>query len=157
MSMFLGTHQNRFDAKGRVSIPAPFRATLKTQAQAGEPLVILRPSHFHPCVEAWPTMAFSALATPLDDYDPFSEDHEDLATSLYADAYPLDSDKEGRIIIPESLRSHAGLTEDVAFVGLGKVFQIWNPEAAEKRRQQARAQARTLTSGRKNNHTGSPS
>ncbi|GBR52534.1 division/cell wall cluster transcriptional repressor MraZ [Gluconobacter sphaericus] len=149
MSMFLGTHQNRFDAKGRVSIPASFRAALKSQAQPGDPLVILRPSHLHPCVEGWTVGAFASLATPLDEYDPFSEDHEDLAASLYADAYPLDSDREGRIILPENLRTHAALIDEVSFMGLGRTFQIWNPEAAAERRQAARSRARTLATSRR--------
>jgi len=142
VSAFLGTHQNRFDAKGRVSIPAPFRAALRAQLQEGESLVILRPSTLHPCIEAWPSGAFSSLAAPLAEIDVFSEDHDDLATSIYADAYPLDSDKEGRIIIPESLRHHAGLTDEVAFMGAGRTFQIWEPQAAARRREQARTNAR---------------
>lgn len=153
MSIFLGTHLNRFDAKGRVSIPAPFRSALRDQAQPQEPLVILRPSHLNPCIEAWTATGFASLAEPLNEYDPFSEDHEDLATSLYADAYPLDSDKEGRIILPDVLRQHANLTEDVAFMGLGRVFQLWNPAAVADRRQQARSRARSLTS-KKNAPTG---
>ncbi|GBR70641.1 division/cell wall cluster transcriptional repressor MraZ [Gluconobacter kanchanaburiensis] len=149
MSMFLGTHQNRFDAKGRVSIPAPFRTALRAQAQPGDPLVILRPSHLHPCIEGWTVGAFASLATPLDEYDPFSEDHEDLAASLYADAYPLDSDKEGRIILPETLRTHAALVDEVSFMGLGRTFQIWNPVAAAERRQAARSRAKTLATSRR--------
>lgn len=149
MSMFLGTHQNRFDAKGRVSIPASFRTALRNQAQPGDALVILRPSHLYPCIEGWTASAFASLSAPLDEYDPFSEDHEDLAASLYADAYPLDSDKEGRIILPEALKSHAGLTDEISFMGLGRTFQIWDPTAAAERRQQARARAKILTSERR--------
>ncbi|AQS88900.1 cell division protein MraZ [Neoasaia chiangmaiensis NBRC 101099] len=144
MSAFLGTHQNRFDAKGRVSIPAPFRTVLRAQAAAGESLVVLRPSHLHPCIEAWPNAAFASLAAPLGEIDVFSEDHDDLAASLYADAYPLDADKEGRIILPETLRHHAGLTEEVAFMGMGRTFQIWEPSAAARRRDEARARSRAL-------------
>ncbi|RBM05235.1 division/cell wall cluster transcriptional repressor MraZ [Novacetimonas cocois] len=148
MSVFLGTHQNRLDAKGRVSIPSAFRTTLRTLARAGEPLVIMRPSHLHPCLEAWPSAAFSALARPLDEVDIFSEDHDDLATALYADAYPIDADKEGRILLPETLRAHAGLTEHVTFMGLGRIFQVWDPDAATRRREEARQRARRLTSGK---------
>ncbi|MCQ9156048.1 division/cell wall cluster transcriptional repressor MraZ [Acidomonas methanolica] len=149
MSAFLGTHQNRFDAKGRVSIPAPFRTLLRAQADEGTPLVILRPSPLHPCIEAWPNAAFASLGAPLDAIDIFSEDHDDLATSLYADAYPLDPDKEGRIILPESLRQHAALTDEVAFMGTGRTFQIWEPAAATRRREEARNRSRALM-GRKN-------
>ncbi|AOX18207.1 division/cell wall cluster transcriptional repressor MraZ [Kozakia baliensis] len=148
MSVFLGTHQNRFDAKGRVSIPAAFRSALRHQAAASDPLVILRPSHLHPCIEAWTSAAFATLTQPLDEIDIFSDDHDDLAASLYADAYPLDADKEGRIIIPESLRQHADLTDEIAFMGLGRIFQIWEPTAGARRREEARERARALT-GRK--------
>lgn len=143
--MFLGTHQNRFDAKGRVSIPAAFRAALKAQVSADEALVILRPSHLHPCIEAWPSAAFATLAGPVESLSIFSDDHDDLAASLYADAYPIDADKEGRMILPDILRRHAGLRDDVSFMGLGRIFQIWEPEAAERRREDARQRARDLT------------
>ncbi|QHI95740.1 division/cell wall cluster transcriptional repressor MraZ [Aristophania vespae] len=146
MSMFLGTHCNRFDAKGRVSIPAPFKAALKEQTQPGEALLILRPSHLHPCIEGWTSRRFLSLTAPLAEYDPFSEEHEDLATSLYADAYPLDSDKEGRITLPDILKQHARLEKDVTFMGLGRIFQIWSPEAALQRRTEANKRAKTLSS-----------
>ena len=141
MSHFLGTHQNRLDAKGRVSVPAPFRAALRGSADAPAGL-ILRPSHKHPCVEAWPTALFAELATPLERLDVFSEEQDDLAAALYADAFPVEADKEGRILMPELLVDHAGLTDAVVFMGLGRIFQIWEPAAAEARRAQARERAR---------------
>jgi MraZ protein len=146
MDQFLGTHQNRLDAKGRVSIPALFRAVLRAQAGetangVGVPLV-LRPSHQHPCIEAWPEQAFQALAEPLEKLDHFSEEHDDLAAALYADAYPVETDKEGRIVLPEGLAAHANLADSVVFMGLGKIFQIWEPAAAARRRAHARERAR---------------
>ncbi|ABI61336.1 Cell division protein mraZ [Granulibacter bethesdensis] len=141
MSHFLGTHQNRLDAKGRVSVPAPFRAALRAFGE-GNGQIILRPSHTHPCIEAWPLPVFQTLATPLDQLDMFSETHDDLAAALYADAFPVDADKEGRIILLDSLTAHAGLTDSVVFMGLGRTFQIWEPAAAERRRAEARERAR---------------
>jgi MraZ protein len=140
MTHFLGTHQNRFDAKGRVSVPAPFRAALKEGGTPGS--LVLRPSHKHPCIEAWPAAVFQALATPLDRLDLFSEAHDDLAAALYADAYPVEADREGRITLPETLATYAGLTDSVVFMGLGRTFQIWEPAAAERRRTEARERAR---------------
>jgi MraZ protein len=144
MTHFLGTHQNRLDAKGRVSVPAPFRAALKAHGEAngnGTGLV-LRPSHQHPCIEAWPASEFDALAEPLNRIDLFSQAHDDLAASLYADAFPVEADKEGRIVLPDNLVAYAGLTDAVVFMGLGRVFQIWEPGAAERRRVEARERAR---------------
>ena len=161
MSVFLGTHQNKLDAKGRVSIPAGFRAALRTRLEAADPTavdarggdpknggpvqVVLRPSHKHACIEAWPLDAFAALAQPLDRLEIFSEEHDDLAAALYADAYPTDADKEGRIVLPEILALHAGIGDQVAFMGLGPIFQIWEPKAAESRRAEARARARGVS------------
>lgn len=144
MTMFLGTHASRVDAKGRISIPSPFRNALREQARPGEALMIIRPSHLHDCLECWSASAFFAFSGALDEYDPFSTDHDDLATSLYADAYPLDCDREGRVSLPRSLKDHAGLEDDVSFMGLGRVFQIWNPSLAEERRRQARSRTREL-------------
>lgn len=86
--------------------------------------------------------AFQALATPLDQLDVFSQAHDDLAAALYADAFPLEADKEGRIILPEILVEHAQITDAVAFVGMGRIFQIWEPGAATRRRDEARTRAR---------------
>jgi MraZ protein len=141
MSQFLGTHLNRLDAKGRVSVPAPFRAALRTLSESG--VVVLRPSHNHPCIEAWPEPVFQSLATPLDRLDLFGEAHDSFAVALYADAFPVEPDREGRIVLPEKLVAHAGLSEQVEFMGLGRIFQIWRPEAAERRRSDARERLRT--------------
>ncbi len=139
MSQFLGTHQNRVDAKGRVSVPAAFRTALR--GAEGAAALILRPSHKHPCIEAWPEAVFSALATPLETLDLFSEAHDDMAASLYADAYPIEPDKEGRVMLPEALAAHAGLGDLVTFMGLGRIFQIWEPGAAVAFKAAARERA----------------
>lgn len=140
---FLGSHQNRLDAKGRVSIPALFRNALK---QGGEDALslILRPSHLHPCIEAWPPARFAALETPLAQYSILSPEHQDLATSIYSEAFPIETDKEGRILLPDHLVAHAGLTDAVLFMGVGPTFQIWEPGAAARRRAEARVRARDL-------------
>jgi MraZ protein len=158
---FLGSHQNRLDAKGRVSVPAPFRATLRqapdgtSNGAAGQ--LILRPSTFHACIEAWPPTRFAALEAPLAQLSLLSAEHQDLATSIYADAFPVDVDKEGRILIPENLVAHAGLTEAVLFMGVGPTFQIWEPAAAERRRAEARIRSRDLAPHAGVMHAGAPS
>ena len=145
MTHFLGTHQNRIDAKGRVSIPASFRASLRAlDGEAATLGLILRPSHTHPCIEAWPVSIFHRLASPIATLDPFSEAHDDLAAALFADALPVDADKEGRIVLPEELTAHAGVSSSVVFMGLGQIFQIWEPDAAERRRAEAREAARRV-------------
>lgn len=139
MTQFWGTHHNKRDLKGRVSIPAPFRTALKGQAEASAPVsLVVRPSHKHACIEAWPIGEFQRLAGPLDQLEIFSEDQEDLAAVLYPDALRLECDREGRVLLPEPLVRHAGLGDLVTFLGLGRIFQIWEPVGAEQRRAAAR-------------------
>ena len=147
MSHFLGTHANRVDAKGRVSIPAPFRTALRLLCPEGEVSLVLRNSHNHACIEGWPTRYFQELGTPLQLLDVFGADQDDMAVSIYADAHSVESDKEGRIVLPGGLLQHASLSDMVVFMGLGRIFQIWEPVAAERRTAEARerARARRLT------------
>ncbi len=79
--------------------------------------------------------------------DVFSEAQDDLTFAFYADASELTPDKEGRIVLPDMLAKHAGLTEAVVFVGLRDHFEIWTPEAVARRREEAhqRARARGFT------------
>jgi len=136
MSQFLGTHQNKLDGKGRVSVPANFRAGLRNLD--GSAFVILRPSHIHACIEVYPEAVFATLEKPLEALPDFSEEHFDLAVTIYADACRLDIDKDGRMVLPADLIAHAGLKDSVTFMGLGRTFQIWEPAAVEAYRAEAR-------------------
>jgi len=137
----MGTHQSKLDAKVRVSIPAQFRTVLRCGASEGPVSIVLRPSHTLPCVEGWPVQVFESLGEPLQTMPLFSADHEDLSAALFADACPVESDREGRIVLPDWLVRHAGLSDAVVFMGQGKSFGIWEPRAAEARRADARARA----------------
>lgn len=144
MTQFLGTHQNKLDAKGRVSIPASFRAALRNHLDTeGTVSLIVRPSHIHACIEAWPIAAFQRLAEPLEQFETFSQEQEDLAAVLYSDALRLECDREGRVLLPEPLVRHAGLGDHVTFLGMGHNFQIWEPDAARLRHEEALARVRS--------------
>jgi len=75
--------------------------------------------------------------------DLFSDDQDDIATSLFADCQPLSMDKEGRIVLPSDLMAHAGITDKACFVGKGPIFQIWEPTALLSHKTEARQRART--------------
>jgi MraZ protein len=138
MALFIGTHQNKLDAKGRVSVPAQFRSVLRKMSHAGEGAAVatmyLRPSHQNPCIEGWTELGFEALSAPVaEGYNQFSQEHEDFVLALFGDACLLESDKEGRVMLPPKLLAHAGVTENVVFIGSRNTFQIWEPEAGERR------------------------
>ncbi len=139
MTHFLGSFVGRLDKKGRISVPAPFRAAME---RLGFEDLVFRPSHKHAGIEAWPLPYFDALSEGLDTLDAFSDAHEDLRMALYSDVATLRPDGEGRIVLPESLIVHAGLTEAVKVLGLGRTFQLWDPAAADRRAAEAKARAR---------------
>ncbi len=136
MALFLSSYVNKVDRKGRVSVPAPFRAALAAQPFAG---VVLFRAHAQSCLEGFGGSAMEDLGRRLDNFDVFSADHDDLAMAVFGAAVPLPFDGEGRIVLPADLVSFAGLAEDAAFVGMGPKFQIWNPAALAKRMTSARA------------------
>lgn len=139
MALFLSSYVNKVDRKGRVSVPAPFRAALVGQAFQG---VVLFRSNGHACLEGFGNDAMEELGARLDHFDLFSADQDDLATAIFGQAVQLPFDGEGRILLPADMVSFAGLADQAAFVGLGRKFQVWNPAAFEKRREAARESVR---------------
>lgn len=143
MSQFSGTHLNKVDSKGRVSIPAPFRALLRAQREiddgSPEAPLFLRRSNYHDCLEAWSERGFQGFTSRLSQLDRLSPEYDDIATAIFSDAYRMETDKEGRIVLPGDLAQFAGITGPVAFMGVGEYFQIWEPDAAARRREEARA------------------
>jgi MraZ protein len=135
MALFLSTSVNKIDKKGRVSVPAGFRAALEGDEFSG---VVLIPSQNHACLEGFPYAAMQEIAGRLDNFDMFSSDQDDLATSLFGEAVQLAFDGEGRIMLGADLMAKANLSEQAVFVGMGAKFQIWSPDRYEERRRAAR-------------------
>lgn len=131
MPLFLSTYQNKIDKKGRVSVPATFRAALSGQSFQG---VVLFRSTKHPCLEGFDFGTMADLAARLDQFDLFSDDQDDLAAAIFGDSVQLAFDTDGRIGLPDALAAHAGLTDEAAFVGMGQKFQIWSPMRLNARR-----------------------
>ena len=142
MSQFLGVHPNKLDAKGRVSIPAPFRALLR--GPDGETAaLVLRPHHNHRCIDGFAASEFYALGASMARLDLFSADQEDLAIALYGEAMEVVPGKEGRIVLSQRLIEWAGLEQSATFIGMGARFQIWSPAGVARRAEEARLGVQT--------------
>ncbi len=136
--MFLSTHENRLDKKGRVSVPASFRSYLSSLGYSG---IICYPSFNNSSLEACAQNRIEKLSDTIDALNPFDEKRDIFATSVLAESTNLNFDSEGRISIPEKLLKHAKIKSKMLFVGQGKIFQIWEPSSYEKFRIQARKKA----------------
>jgi MraZ protein len=139
VELFLSTYVNKVDRKGRVSVPATFRSTLATHRHPN--LVIVFPSFRLPALECTGSDRMAEIQERIESLEQFSEEHENLS-QLFADAHPLTIDGEGRVILPENLKEYAHITGDVAFVGLGAAFQLWDPAHHEEHRAMVRERSR---------------
>ncbi len=140
MAFFLSTHTNKVDKKGRISVPATYRSAVTDSHFAG--IVLYRPLNL-PCIEGADLGFLEQLSDRLyGDFGPFSPDQMSIATAILAGASQLSFDTEGRVMLPVEMRDAAGITEQATFVGLGRKFQLWNPEAfdAHKAKQLAVAE-----------------
>ena len=126
MSLFLSSYENRLDTKGRISVPASFRASVASEKFAG---IVLFRSFTNNCIEGMTMSRMEQMAAATDKMGVFDSDLDDLTALLFADARPLNFDVTGRVVIPADLLAHAGITDSAIFVGRGNSFQIWNPEA----------------------------
>ncbi len=125
MPLFLSSYFNKVDKKGRVSVPASFRAEL--EGQGG---FIAFPHTEHPCIEGWDRSRISQLAEAMDEFSPMSPEYDALGY-LLGKARELPFDPEGRIILPPYLIESCGITDSVLFIGRGRSFQIWDPRQHE--------------------------
>ena len=132
--MFVGTHIVGVDAKGRVSIPAPFRAALK-----GSETIYVWRSYKGACLEAGDLALLETYQNALAAHG--EAVREDLEYSIFAEVRALEPDATGRVSLPEDLRGHARLNGKAAFTGLSDRFEIWSPDALTARIAEARAKA----------------
>jgi MraZ protein len=140
MNRFVSTFTNKIDAKGRVSIPAPFRAVLERDGYAGG--IYCYPSLDAPALDAGGERLAKKIDGLLSGLPDYSDERDELSVALYGDVQVLGIDGDGRIILPQGLRDHAGIQGEITFVGLGDKFQMWAPQRFDERRARAREKVR---------------
>ena len=133
--MFLSIFENRLDKKGRVSVPASYRAHLSSLGYNG---IICFPSFNNQSIEAWSQDRIEKISNSIDTLNPFDEKKDYFATSILSESINLQFDSEGRILLGQKLLKHAKIKSSMLFVGQGKTFQIWEPTNFEKFRVTAR-------------------
>jgi MraZ protein len=121
--MFLGTYSPRLDDKGRLILPAKFRE----QLEAG--VVVTRGQER--CLYVFPLAEFERLAEQLRQAPVTSKQARDYLRVFLSGASDESMDKQGRITIPPTLRTYAGLDREVAVIGAGQRVEIWDAAAWE--------------------------
>jgi MraZ protein len=144
MDRFVSHHMLRLDAKGRVSVPAPFRAVL---ARDGFDGLYCHPALDQPAIDAGGNALMTEIEALISGFPPYSEEREQFALSLYGTSETLKIDGEGRVVLTDPHKVHAGITDAVVFVGLGHKFRIWEPGRFRAELAEATGKVRAFKAG----------
>lgn len=135
MPLFMSKYTNKVDKKGRVSVPASFRAALPSGFQKS---VVVYQAVNHNAIECCDLLHIEKINDSLEDFAPYSDEHDEFSLALMSGLMELTFDGNGRIILPQELMEFAGITEYATFAGKGKTFQIWEPKAFDEELAKAR-------------------
>jgi len=124
MDRFVSHYMLPLDAKGRVSVPASFRAVLTRDGFDG---VYCHPALDRPALDGGGNALLAEIEALIAGFSPYSEQREQFSLALYGTSETLKIDGEGRVVLTDAHKAHAGIKEAVVFVGLGHKFRIWEP------------------------------
>jgi len=122
--VFLGTHHPRLDDKGRLILPAKFRDQL-----AGGVVVTRGQEH---SLFVFPREVFAGLTDQMSEAPLSSKGAREYMRVLLSGASDEVPDRQGRITLPATLRSYAGLTKECVVIGMGVRLEIWDAAAWEQ-------------------------
>ena len=119
--MFRGRREHTIDPKGRVSIPVKFREFLGKKYD--ERLVI---TNFDGCLVAYPYEEWIQLEEKASSLSMVKKETRSFMRFFYSSAIECTLDKQGRILIPQTLREYAALDKEIVLVGQLKKIEIWS-------------------------------
>jgi MraZ protein len=117
--MFLGQYQHSIDEKGRLMIPARFRELLVGGAFVTQ--------GFDRCLMVMTTSYFEEVYRRVNAMNIADPTARLLRRLLLANAYPLEVDKVGRVLLPVNLRQAVQLNGEAIVAGQGEYFEVWAP------------------------------
>ena len=118
--MFFGEFEYKVDEKGRIPIPPKFRSELR------EGLVIT--PGVEKCITAYPLPEWKKLAATLTNGSLTSSKVRKLNRAIFATAFSLNIDGQGRIALPNPLREFAEIGDEAIITGANNYFELWNKD-----------------------------
>lgn len=116
--MFYGEFQHTVDPKGRVIVPSTFREEL------GEKFILTK--GLDDCLFVYSKAEWSNLEAKLKTLPLSSKDARAFVRFFFSGATECEVDKQGRILIPQNLRSYAGLEKDIYIIGVSTRVEVWD-------------------------------
>ncbi len=137
--MFMNQYNHTVDAKGRLIIPTKFREIL------GDEFVVTK--GLDGCLFVYANEDWNRFYEKLSDLPIIDDDARDFARFFLAGATSVEVDKQGRILLPSTLREFAALDKDVVLAGVGSHIEIWDKNTWDKKN--AMTDIRKITAGMK--------
>ena len=134
--MFIGEYNHSVDAKGRMAIPAKFRKKLKGGAVVTKGL--------DNCLVVYPKQEWDELAKKLAALPISKANTRAFSRLMLAGAMDVDVDTQGRIMIPEYLRTYAGMSKKVVVAGLFNRMEVWDDKKWQTYRQSMEASSNAI-------------
>ncbi len=131
--MFFGEFEYKIDSKGRVPIPPKFRDEL----QGG---IVLTPG-LEKCVNAYPLSEWEKMAATLTSNSVTRSKMRKLNRAIFATAFRLKVDTQGRVALPIPLRQYAGIEDEVVVAGVNTYLELWNKSQWESEKVISQEQA----------------
>lgn len=122
--MFRGVSFLNLDAKGRLAIPARYRERLQSGCDSRLVVTVDRDR----CLLIYPEPTWIEIERKLDQLPSFNEGARKLQRLYIGHAQEVEMDGQGRVLLPPGLRRFAALDKQVALVGQGKKFELWDEE-----------------------------
>lgn len=116
--MLVGTFEHKFDSKGRIVLPSRFREELGEHAVATVGI--------DSCVSIYPEQRWNGLLEQFQHLSYSKGKTRDFLRVLLATAHELLFDGSGRVLIPQNLRQHGGLKQEVSVIGVGDHVELWD-------------------------------
>ena len=118
--MFLGQFQHNLDDKGRLMIPARYRELLAAGAYITQ--------GFDRCLMVMTDLHFRQVYDRINSMNPTDTSTRLLRRLILSNAYAVEVDKVGRILVPHNLREFLGIANgELIVAGQGDYFEVWTP------------------------------
>jgi len=128
--MFRGTSYHTIDAKGRILIPARFRDEIEA---GGKSIMVTR---WDNCLWAYTATQWTEVESKILGAPATGDQMRRFKRFFIGGATDCSTDKQGRILIPPTLRSYAALEKQIAIVGVLDRFEIWSRQRLDDEEQQ---------------------
>jgi MraZ protein len=132
--MFRGKFKHNLDSKGRFSLPSKFREVLRVK-YGSETLVV---TNYPDCLVAYPWEEWKKIEEKLLKLPWEMPEVREYLRYFLGSAEECQPDRQGRLLLPQSLREEIGLEKEVVLLGMLNHFEIWNPKDLEEKFRQTK-------------------